>query len=65
MGKIQSKSFDSIIRDIKTEPTILRQPIKPTLRHKFGGSSLATAEKIKTVSNIINCKDEAVVVSAS
>lgn len=33
--------------------------------HKFGGSSLATAEKIKNVSNIINCKDEAVVVSAS
>lgn len=33
--------------------------------HKFGGSSLATAEKIKNVSNIINCKDESVVVSAS
>lgn len=33
--------------------------------HKFGGSSLATAEKIKNVSNIIKCKDEAVVVSAS
>lgn len=33
--------------------------------HKFGGSSLATAEKIKNVSNIIDCNDEAVVVSAS
>ncbi|QIW10668.1 bifunctional aspartate kinase/homoserine dehydrogenase I [Francisella sp. LA112445] len=33
--------------------------------HKFGGSSLATAEKIKNVSNIIECHDEAVVVSAS
>ncbi|ASG68421.1 bifunctional aspartate kinase/homoserine dehydrogenase I [Francisella halioticida] len=33
--------------------------------HKFGGSSLATAEKIKNVSNIINCNNEAVVVSAS
>ncbi|MED7787603.1 bifunctional aspartate kinase/homoserine dehydrogenase I [Francisella sp. 19X1-34] len=33
--------------------------------HKFGGSSLATAEKIKNVSNIIECSDEAVVVSAS
>ncbi|MBK2256492.1 bifunctional aspartate kinase/homoserine dehydrogenase I [Francisella philomiragia] len=33
--------------------------------HKFGGSSLASAEKIKNVSNIISCVDEAVVVSAS
>lgn len=33
--------------------------------HKFGGSSLATSEKIKNVSNIISCIDEAVVVSAS
>ncbi|MFC4892336.1 bifunctional aspartate kinase/homoserine dehydrogenase I [Pseudofrancisella aestuarii] len=33
--------------------------------HKFGGSSLATAEKIKNVSNIVTCKDEAIVVSAS
>ncbi|MED7818576.1 MULTISPECIES: bifunctional aspartate kinase/homoserine dehydrogenase I [unclassified Francisella] len=33
--------------------------------HKFGGSSLATAEKIKNVANIISCNDEAVVVSAS
>ncbi|WP_150463730.1 bifunctional aspartate kinase/homoserine dehydrogenase I [Francisella sp. XLW-1] len=33
--------------------------------HKFGGSSLATSEKIKNVSNIISCINEAVVVSAS
>ncbi|GAB4221984.1 MAG: hypothetical protein Kow0076_2020 [Francisella sp.] len=33
--------------------------------HKFGGSSLATAEKIKNVANIITGKNEAVVVSAS
>ena len=35
------------------------------IMHKFGGSSLATAEKIENVSNIITCKDEGVVVSAS
>ncbi|WP_268886590.1 bifunctional aspartate kinase/homoserine dehydrogenase I [Francisella tularensis] len=39
--------------------------MKSMIVHKFGGSSLANAEKIKNVSNIINCKDEAVVVSAS
>ena len=33
--------------------------------HKFGGSSLSTAEKIKNVANIITDKDQGVVVSAS
>ena len=33
--------------------------------HKFGGSSVASVEKIKNIANIIQSKEEAVVVSAS
>ena len=36
-----------------------------TILHKFGGSSVATAEKIKNVAKIISGKNESIVVSAS